>query len=217
MSESKKSAQNPSKGQSGTGQKKDNSEKKPGKRDIRSDQELELENMLVKGEEIVLRAEVHAAIYWRSVAVLIFAAILLLFFRIVPLAMLFGIAGAIMLCIAILTQHFLLLVVTNKRVLARYGLLQMDVVDIRLSKVESIDLERMLMGHIFGYASVVVAGTGQRIIRVPYIANGEVFRRFYNEMVLAEEGNDEAEEEIEKIKEEVEAAKEEKTKPKNKV
>ena len=95
-----------------------------------------------------------------------------------PLAMIAGIAGAIMLCVAILTQHYLLLVVTNKRVLARYGLLQMDVVDIRLSKVESIDLERMLMGHIFGYSSVVVAGTGQRIIRVPHIANGEVFPSF---------------------------------------
>ena len=215
MSESKKQAPNSPKGQNNTAEKKDASDKQAGKRDIRSDQELELNNMLVKGEEVVLRAEVHKALYWRSVAVIIIA--ILLFFYVQPLAMIAGIAGAIMLCVAILTQHYLLLVVTNKRVLARYGLLQMDVVDIRLSKVESIDLERMLMGHIFGYSSVVVAGTGQRIIRVPYIANGEVFRRFYNEMALAEEGNEEAEEEISKIKEEVEAAKEQKAKPKGKV
>jgi hypothetical protein len=81
--------------------------------------------------------------------------------------------------------------VTSKRILARQGLLQMDVIDIRLSKVESIDLERMLPGHIFGYANVVVMGTGQRLIRVPYIANAEAFRRFYNEMALANEGNEE--------------------------
>ena len=215
MSKSNKQAQDLSHGQSNVDQKNDGSNQKPGKRDIRSDQEIELENMLVKGEEVVLRAEVHKAIYWRSAAVILIA--VLLFFYTPPLAMIAGIAGAIMLCIAILTQHYLLLVVTNKRVLARYGLLQMDVVDIRLSKIESIDLERMLLGHIFGYASVVVAGTGQRIIRVQYIANSEVFRRFYNEMVLIEEGNEEAEEEIEKIKEEVETAKERKTKPKNKV
>jgi hypothetical protein len=195
--------------------KKQASGKNSGKRDDRSAQDAELKNMLVKGEEVILRAQIHGALYWRSVAVLLIA--LVLFLYIPPLSIIAGVAGAIMLCVAVLTQHYLLLVVTNKRVLARYGLLQMDVVDIRLSKIESIDLERMLLGHILGYANVVVAGTGQRIIRIPYIANGEVFRRFYNEMALADEGNEAAEEEIEKIKEEVEGATEQKAKPKNKI
>ncbi len=163
-------------------------------------QDSELERMMVSGEEIILRARLHGAIYWKSIAVLLLA--LLMFFVIPPFGFLLGAVGVVMLCTAILTQHYLLLAITNKRVLARYGLLQMDVVDIRLSKIESIDLERMLPGHLFGYASVVVAGTGQRLIRVPYIGNAESFRRYYNEMVLAEEGNDEAEEEIRQQKEE---------------
>jgi len=215
MSKSNNKAHSKTQGQKRTEQNKGASDKQPGKRDIRGDQEVELGNMLVKGEEVILRAEIHRALYWRSVVVILIAVFLSLY--VIPLAMIAGVAGAIMLCAAILTQHYLLLVVTNKRVLARYGLLQMDVVDIRLSKIESIDLERMLLGHLFGYSSVVVAGTGQRIIRVPYIANGEVFRRFYNEMALAEEGNEEAEAEIGKIKEEVEAAKDLEAKPKNKV
>lgn len=157
------------------------------KSSIRTFQDIELEKMMVSGEEVLLRAKVHGALYWKSVAVLIFA--FLIFFMIPTFGILFGVVGAIMLCISILTKHYLLLAVTNKRVLARYGLLQMDVVDIRLSKIESIDLERMLPGHIFGYANVVVAGTGMRIIRIPYIANAEEFRRFYNELVLVEEGN----------------------------
>lgn len=161
-------------------------------------QDQEIEKILVKGEEVLLRAELHGALYWKSVAVLIFA--LMLGFVIPTLGVLLAVVGALMLIVAILTQHFLLLAVTNKRVLARYGLLQMDVVDIRLSKIESIDLERMLPGHIFGYANVVVMGTGQRVIRVPYIGNAEKFRRFYNEMVLIEEGNEEAEEEIRQVK-----------------
>ncbi|PCJ02877.1 MAG: hypothetical protein COB14_01290 [Alphaproteobacteria bacterium] len=161
-------------------------------------QDQEIEKVLVKGEEVLLRAELHGALYWKSVAVLIFA--LMLGLMIPTLGILIGVVGALMLIVAILTQHFLLLAVTNKRVLARYGLLQMDVVDIRLSKIESIDLERMLPGHIFGYANVVVMGTGQRVIRVPYIGNAEKFRRFYNEMVLIEEGNEEAEEEIRQVK-----------------
>ncbi len=167
-------------------------------------QDREIEKMLVDGEEVILRAELHWAIYWKSFAVLIFALFMWALMPIVmPLAMLVGICGALMLCTAILTQHFLILAVTNKRVLARYGLLQMDVVDIRLSKIESIDLERMLLGHMLGYASVVVMGTGQRVLRVQFISNAEAFRRYYNAMVLAEEGNEEAEEQINKMKDDV--------------
>lgn len=156
---------------------------------LKSAQEREIEKMLVSGEEILIMGRLHGALYWKTAAVLIFA--FFIWFVIPPFGILFGIVGGLMLCVSILTQHFLLLAVTSKRILARQGLLQMDVVDIRLSKVESIDLERMLPGHIFGYANVVIMGTGMRLIRVPYIANAEAFRRFYNEMVLAEEGNDE--------------------------
>lgn len=165
----------------------------------RSFQDEQIDSMLVRGEEVILRARLHNAIYWKSVAVLLFA--FLIFTIAAPLGIMLLVVGLIMLCVTILTQHYLLLAVTNKRVLARYGLLQMDVVDIRLSKIESIDLERMLPGHIFGYANVVVMGTGTRMIRVPYIGNAEAFRRYYNEMVLAEEGNEEVEDEIRKNKE----------------
>ncbi len=187
-------------------------------RQPKSFQDQELERMLVSGEEIILRARLHGAIYWKAIAVLL-VSIFVGFFLVPTLGIMLGVVGAIMLCIAILTQHYLLLAVTNKRVLARYGLLQMDVVDIRLSKVESIDLERMLTGHLFGYASVVVMGTGQRVIRVPFIGNAEAFRRYYNEMVLAEEGNEEAEEAIRADKEEKEeeAARQEQAKGKGKV
>lgn len=185
------------------------------KQAVVSFQEQEINRMLVSGEEVILRAELHGAIYWKSIAVIFFA-LLMGLWDITPFLYLFGIFGVFMLCMAILTQHFLLLAVTNKRVLARYGLLQMDVVDIRLSKIESIDLERMLPGHIFGYANVVVMGTGQRMIRVPYIRNAEAFRRFYNEMVLAEEGNEEAEQEIKATKEQAEEDKKKKSSSKSK-
>lgn len=151
-------------------------------------QEREIRKMLVTGEDILIMGRLHGALYWKPVAVLIFA--FLIYFTIPPFGFLFGMVGVFWLCIAILTKHYLLLAVTSKRILARQGLLQMDVIDIRLSKVESIDLERMLPGHIFGYANVVIMGTGQRLIRVPYVGNADAFRRFFNEMVLSSEGNE---------------------------
>ncbi len=155
-------------------------------------QERELRRMLVSGEKVIINAKIHNAIYWKSIAVLILS-VLVYFFIASPLGILLFVAGSVMFILEMLTKHFLLLAVTNKRVLARYGLLQMDVVDIRFSKIESIDLERMLPGHIFGYASVVVMGTGQRYIRIPYIANAEEFRRYHNEITLAKEGIEEDE------------------------
>ena len=153
-------------------------------------QDMELERMLVKDESVILQAVLHNAIYWKSIAVLLIS-VLFFFFIAPPLGILLFVVGVIMLILAIITKHYLLLAITNKRVLARYGLLQMDVVDIRFSKIESIDLERMLPGHLFGYASVVVMGTGQRYMRIPYIANAEAFRRYHNEITLADEGVDE--------------------------
>lgn len=178
----------------------DTTSKSSARSSAKTSQDITLEGMLVQGEEIILKAELHKALYWKAVAVFILAFFMLVI-GITPFFMLLGLVGAVMLSVAILTQHYLLLAVTNKRVLARYGLLQMDVVDIRLSKIESIDLERMLPGHMFGYANVVVMGTGQRVIRVPYIANAEAFRRFYNEMVLVEEGSEEADEAVKQVKE----------------
>ncbi len=165
---------------------------------VKSVQEQEIEKFLVAGEEVILRAELHNAIYWKAVAVLLFS--IVVWFYVHVLGIFLAVVGAIMLVIAILTQHFLILAITNKRILSRYGLLQMDVVDIRLSMVESIDLERMLPGHMFGYANVVVMGTGMRQLRVPYISNADAFRRYYNEMVLATEGNEQAEAEIKETK-----------------
>lgn len=179
-------------------------------------QDKELERMLVRGEEVILRARLHGAIYWKSVAIIILAIIFFLT-SITAFGFLFGFVGLLMLATSILTQHYLLLAITNKRVLARYGLLQMDVVDIRLSKIESIDLERMLPGHLFGYANVVVMGTGNRMLRVPYIGNAEAFRRFYNEMVLAEEGSEEGEEEVRNLQEKMVDHMDKPTNKKNKV
>lgn len=140
---------------------------------------------LIEGEEIVVMARIHPAIYWKSVAVIIFA-VLLLFF--VPmLGGFFIFVGTCMMAGAALTQHFLVLALTNKRVLARYGILQVEIVGINFRNIESLESERMLPGHIFGYANIVIQGTGQRYIRIPFVANAIEFRRAYDKISLARE------------------------------
>ena len=147
-----------------------------------AERNLAVQNMLVKDEELLVQGEIHPAIYWKSVAVLIFS--LLLSLKVPMLGVVFGVFGLLLLAFAVLSRHFLLIALTNKRVLTRYGILQTDVVAINFSRVESVELERMLPGHLLGYATVVVMGTGQRYIRIPFIANAVEFRRKFDELTL---------------------------------
>lgn len=145
----------------------------------------DIDDMLIRGEAVLVNGQVHLAVFWKA-AVVLGAGILLGLF-VPPLGFVLGGAGAVLMAFAALRQHFLLLTLTNKRVLARYGILQVDVVDISLDKIESIELERMLPGYFFGYANVVVMGTGNRYIVIPFVANARQFRKAFNELTLNEE------------------------------
>lgn len=138
---------------------------------------------LVKGEKVLVQSRIHAGIYWRSAAVFV-VAILVALFLAVELGILLVVVAGLMAVYAALLSSILMFVVTNKRILARYGILQIDVVDLHFDKIESVELERMLPGYLMGYSNLVVMGTGNRYIVIPYIANGVEVRRAYNEVTL---------------------------------
>ena len=54
--------------------------------------------------------------------------------------------------------------ITNKRVIAKSGLIKRDVMEIRLGKVESVDVKQSILGRIFGYGDVVLTGTGSPLV-----------------------------------------------------
>lgn len=144
-----------------------------------------VEDLLVKGEKIVAQAEISPAIYWQSLAVLLFS--FLVASQIIQLGVLFAVVALLMFAYVTVKKNILMCALTNKRILARYGILQVDVVDIRFSKIESIELERMLPGYILGYANLIVMGTGQRYIVIPYVRNAREIRRAYNELTLEDD------------------------------
>lgn len=142
-----------------------------------------VEERLVPGEKIVKTGKIHTlGIYWKSVAVLLLSVILANY--VFELGAVLAGAGVLMFIHATILHKILLVVLTNKRVLVRYGIVQVDVVDVHFDKIESMELERMLPGYIMGYANIVIMGTGNRYIIIPYIANGVEIRRAYNEMVF---------------------------------
>jgi len=145
-----------------------------------------IEDVLLSGEHVVSRAVIHNGIYWKSLAVLLLSvgAGLVAF----PIGVLLAVTAVLMFIHATLKKEIVFLVLTNKRVFVRTGLLQVEVVDMPLSKIESLDLMRMLTGVLMGYAHIVMTGTGQRVIMVPYVANAAEFRQAYNRVTLESEG-----------------------------
>ena len=144
-----------------------------------------LAERLLDGEEIVAQAVIHRGIYWQSAAVFILSVLVALILAI-ELGVLLAVVSGLMALYAMMKKSILMFVVTNKRILVRYGILQVDVVDIHFDKVESIELERMLPGYIMGYSNIIAMGTGNRYIAIPYVQNGPQLRRAYNELVLNE-------------------------------
>ena len=134
-------------------------------------------------EALISFAHIHAAIYWKSVAVLMFAIFVMLAFAI-ELGLFFALVGGIMLVMAHLTRRYLILAATDKRIFVRSGWFYADMIELRYTQVESVELGIMPIGQIFGYGSVIVTGTGNRRIIVPYVTDAVQFRSKVNEILV---------------------------------
>ena len=138
---------------------------------------------LAEGEVLIAFAHIHAAIYWKAVAVLMFAILIGLAFA-PMLGLFFALVGGIMFLMAHLTRRFLILAATDKRMFVRSGWFYADMIELRYAQVESIELGIMPTGQMFGYGSVIVTGTGQRRIIVPFVADAVQFRSKVNDILI---------------------------------
>ena len=144
-----------------------------------------LRSMLTPDEKILNHATISPGIYWKGIAVLAIA--LLLCLKAPPLGLFMLLVTVIILTIAHLTKHFLLLAATNKRVIMRAGIMNLDVIQLRYSKIESVELAWTIIGQFLGYATVVITGTGSRVVMIPFVADALQFREAVNQQLMARE------------------------------
>lgn len=67
------------------------------------------------------------------------------------------------------------LVLTDIKVLSRFGFLTRDWTQMRIERIENAHLEEPIVGRFLGYSTVVVSGTGAGSIAVPYVIDGYAF------------------------------------------
>lgn len=125
-----------------------------------------VEGALTKGEQVVHQGKVSI---WSLVPLLLLGLIFLAFYG---LGLLFWIAAAI--------RYFTTeLAITNKRVIAKFGLISRSTIEINLQKIESIQVNQGILGRIFNFGSIVVSGAGNPQAPIPGISNPLQFRRAF--------------------------------------
>ena len=132
-----------------------------------------IEQTLMPGENIVSEATLHWAMFIAPGLVTIFG---LLAYS--------GGGGSIVLILGLiwLAWRFLVyqsteLAVTNRRVLAKSGVIRRHCIDVQNSKVEGLTYNQSIMGRMFGFGSIFVRGTGIGMVPIPYVAAPEAFKR----------------------------------------
>lgn len=125
-----------------------------------------VENALTKGEQVVYQGKVSI---WSLMPLLLLGFI---FLALYGLGLLFLAAAAI--------RYFTTeLAITNKRVIAKFGLISRSTIEINLQKIESIQVNQGILGRIFNFGSIVVSGAGNPQAPIPGISNPLQFRRAF--------------------------------------
>lgn len=131
--------------------------------------------VLGEGEALLVRGRISVAIYWKAAVAFLLS--LLVSVAIHPnLGGFLGLVALLVGLYAFLLKTFLLLIVTNQRVFFRSGLIKVDTVQLRLDKIESVEIQRTLVGHLLQYGTVLITGTGSRLAYIPYLENAAEVR-----------------------------------------
>jgi len=127
-----------------------------------------VEKNLVSGEQVVYQG--HLSLW--HLAPNIIAGLIL-----IPL---FGL-GLLVLLSVFLRYKSTELAITNKRIVAKFGFIRRRTVEIGMKKIESIQIRQGILGRIFNFGSIVMAGAGNPQAPIPGISQPMEFRRRFLE------------------------------------
>ena len=74
------------------------------------------------------------------------------------------------------------MVVTNKRAILKKGIFIHDTNELRLEKIESVNIKKSLFGVIFGYGNIVFTGTGGKVVKFEAISQPQKIKNDIDEI-----------------------------------
>jgi hypothetical protein len=145
----------------------------------------DLPSQLREGEVVLITGRISEGIFWKSFSVLMIAVLLGLIA--IQLAIFMSVVALLTFIYALLLKKFLLIKVTNQRIFFRSGFIKVDTVQVRLDRVESVEIQRTITGQILGYGTVVLTGIGSRYSYIPYLANAAEVRNVIDDLLYQRE------------------------------
>ena len=127
-----------------------------------------VEGALVKDEKIVHLGHISLWSLWH-----LFALGLLL----LPV---FGV-GLIFWVLAYVRYKTTELAITTKRVIVKHGFIRRRTVEININKVESIQVDQEILGRLFNFGTLVIAGAGDPQAPIAGISSPMAFRKAFIE------------------------------------
>ena len=103
------------------------------------------------------------------------------FFIIGTLLIAFYLIGLLFIIDAIIKYKTTELAVTNKRVIAKFGWIRRNTIEINLNKIESIQVQQGVFGRIFNFGSLIISGAGNPQAPIPNINDPMSFKKSFTE------------------------------------
>lgn len=105
---------------------------------------------------------------------------LILLFIYAPLGFLVWLIGLVLFINSFLTTE---LGITNKRLVAKFGLFSRQTIELNLSKIESVQVRQGICGRMLNYGSIIASGTGGVQAPIPNISDPIAFRNALSEIL----------------------------------
>lgn len=126
-----------------------------------------IDDSLIEGESIIHKARVS---WWSQFGMIVLGVVLLVV-----------VIGLFFLIAAWINVRSTEIAITNRRVIAKFGFIKRDTVEINLEKVEALRVEQGFLGRMLNYGTIFISGAGTSVAPIRNIADPLVFRRKFME------------------------------------
>jgi uncharacterized membrane protein YdbT with pleckstrin-like domain len=118
-----------------------------------------IDDNLLPGEEVVYQTKLHPIIFAPAVLVVFVGFVIAVAFS-QTIGLIVGVIGVVMGTVALIRYDSSEFAVTNRRIIAKFGALGRNSLDVQLNRVEGIDVEQSALGRLFDYGTIGVRGVG---------------------------------------------------------
>lgn len=135
-----------------------------------------IEQNLARDEQIIVRAQVT---WWSQLGYLLFGGLFILM-AMPSKSFVFFLIGVVFIAIAVIHVVTTELALTNRRIIAKSGLIRRNTIELKVNRVESLGIDQGVLGRIFNFGSISIKGVGGSNAPIPYIARPMEFRQQVN-------------------------------------